>query len=740
MWGIKQLRGAMGGILTFLAIAGIPGVGRLSAQTPVKAAAEARPHPGTTVLVGAEPGAGFGTGIGRAGDINGDGFADLLVGTPFAQTNRGRVELFFGSAVGLQPKAAWVLEGRRPGEQLGLVISGVGDVNGDRFSDFMVSRVNTEGTKGPSTWVELFLGSTSGPVATSWRFLHEHPGFYIGGRAGPAGNLNGDTFPDVFIGAHMHRSPPDEKASGTVFVFYGSTNGLAATPDWSYKGPIAGDGFGAAIAGAGDVNGDGFADLIVGAPLDDQAGHDSGRIYVFHGSRAGLSPMPNWSRHSPLEIRDAYSSDRDGYFGAAVASAGDVNRDGYTDILVGAHFAEEDDADEGVAFLFFGSATGLQREPQWIGQVNQPFANFGIALDGGGDLNGDRYADVLVAAPYASNNQQKEGFVGAWMGSHRGLAEEPAWTGESDRTEDYLGEHLVFLGDVNKDGYADLAMSETGFRDGGQYKGRVVVKYGSAEGLKGSSNWRVSKPWSLVCQQWWDRSRLLPRITAGAGGLAGVALFGGVGWQWLRRRKARVAAEARRLSFHEAARDVHDEIGPLVTTLGAIVAETGGGSLLATRLEVPLVDLGDALDHLAWKWKNDGTDLRRTVEWMLGGGARIAGAAGLKVVTEMETLRPDGVLLEGSLQQLQPCIREAVTNVVKHASATTVFLRASMSNPSTLHLEVEDDGKGMSEPSGSPGQDGLQNLTSRLRQIGGRCEIAAEPGRGVLVCFEVPLN
>jgi signal transduction histidine kinase len=132
--------------------------------------------------------------------------------------------------------------------------------------------------------------------------------------------------------------------------------------------------------------------------------------------------------------------------------------------------------------------------------------------------------------------------------------------------------------------------------------------------------------------------------------------------------------------------------------------------------------------------------MRRSIEWMFTGAARIAEAAGLKVVTEMGTLRSDGTLPEGSLQQLQPCLREAVTNVVKHARASTVFLRASMTRTSMLHLEVEDDGQGMSVAAGSPGQDGLQNLAARMRQIGGRCEMAAEPGRGVLVFFEIPVG
>jgi hypothetical protein len=417
-----------------------------------------------------------------------------------------------------------------------------------------------------------------------------------------------------------------------------------------------------------------------------------------------------------------------------------VNRDGYDDILVGAHFAEEDDADEGVAFLFLGSAAGLRRDPQWIGQINQPFANFGIALAGGGDLDGDGHGDVLVAAPYASDEQQKEGFVGAWMGSGRGLVTEPAWTGESDRTEDFLAEHLAFLGDVNKDGFADVAISETGFRDDGQYKGRVVVKYGSPDGLKNSSNWRVTKPWPLAWQQWWDRSPIVPRIIVGGGIAVTFTLTLGIVLYWLRQRDAAVAAAARRTAFHEAARDVHDEIGPLVTTLGAIVAEPGPATELAHRMESHLVEMGDALDHLAWKWKSEGTDLRRTVDWMFTGAGRIAGSAGLKVVTEMSALRADGTFPEGAVQQIQSCLREAVTNVVKHARASTVFLRASMVHGAMMRLEVEDDGQGMSTAPGSPGQDGLQNLTSRMRQIGGRCEVAAEPGRGVLIWFEIPLG
>lgn len=326
------------------------------------------------------------------------------------------------------------------------------------------------------------------------------------------------------------------------------------------------------------------------------------------------------------------------------------------------------------------------------------------------------------------------------MGSSRGLATSPSWTGESDRTEDYLGEQLACLGDVNGDGFADVAVSETGFRDEGQFKGRVLVKYGSPEGLRSSSNWRVTKPWTLVWQQWWDRSGPVPRVLVVAACTLGLTLISGMVLRRLRQRKAAVAIDARRAAYRDAARDVHDEIGPLVTTLGAIVADQGLGQALAPRLEGPLAELGDALDHLAWKWKSEGADLRRTVDWMFTSVGKIAESAGLRVVIELGALRPKGTLPEHAVQQLQSCLREAVTNVVKHARASSVFLRASTLDESLMRLEVEDDGRGAFAASGSLGQDGLRNLTSRMRQIGGRCEVAAEPGRGVLVWFEIPLG
>ncbi|MFM7103276.1 MAG: integrin alpha [Verrucomicrobiota bacterium] len=91
------------------------------------------------------------------------------------------------------------------------------------------------------------------------------------------------------------------------------------------------------LAAAGDVNGDGFADLVVGAPLDDQAGLDSARVYVYYGSKSGLAGSPGWVRHLPLTIRDRFSSDLQAYFGCSVASAGDFNGDGFADIVAGAN-------------------------------------------------------------------------------------------------------------------------------------------------------------------------------------------------------------------------------------------------------------------------------------------------------------------------------------------------------------------------------------------------------------------
>ena len=143
------------------------------------------------------------------------------------------------------------------------------------------------------------------------------------------------------------------------------------------------------------MNGDGYADVIIGAPGD---GDRNGRACLYLGSTGGLSAGPTW------EVR----GDIIGNLGQSVAGGGDVNGDGYPDVLVGAYQYDHGQVDEGRAYRYLGSAEGLSEEAAWSGEGNEAFAIYGASLSLSGDVNGDGYSDAMIGAPtyYLSTRDQ----------------------------------------------------------------------------------------------------------------------------------------------------------------------------------------------------------------------------------------------------------------------------------------------------------------------------------------------
>ncbi|HOK90961.1 MAG TPA: PASTA domain-containing protein, partial [Candidatus Hydrogenedentes bacterium] len=254
---------------------------------------------------------------------------------------------------------------------------------------------------------------------------------------------------------------------------------LLMSEQWAYTGDQNGAYVGRALARA-DVNGDGRVDLIVGAPYYDNGETDEGRVLVFYGTASGFPSVPNLT----LEINVAYAN-----FGTAVSSAGDVNGDGYDDVIVGASRYNNLQVQEGAAYLFLGSASGLSASPAWQVESNQAYALLGDAVAGAGDVNGDGYDDVLVGIPsYDDGSTQDVGRVQCYYGSASGLSTTPGWTVTGDRANARLGFAVSTAGDMNGDTYDDVVIGAPYYTGTATQEGRIYVYYGSASGLSSSSD------------------------------------------------------------------------------------------------------------------------------------------------------------------------------------------------------------------------------------------------------------
>jgi len=253
----------------------------------------------------------------------------------------------------------------------------------------------------------VYHGSASGLSTTAaWTAENDEAGAQFGFSVATAGDVNGDGYSDVIVGAHRYDN--GETDEGRAFVYNGSATGLAPDSSWTAESNQAGANFGVAVACAGDVNGDGYSDIIIGAHLYDNGQTDEGRTFVYLGSPGGPALAPGWT---------AEGDQPGANFGISVAGAGDVNGDGYSDVVVGAHRYDNAQTDEGRAFVYHGSASGLGLAAAWTGESDQASANLGISVACAGDVNGDGYSDVLAGAPLYDDVQTSEGRASVYYGN-----------------------------------------------------------------------------------------------------------------------------------------------------------------------------------------------------------------------------------------------------------------------------------------------------------------------------------
>jgi len=364
-----------------------------------------------------DAGALFGSAVGTAGDVNNDGYADIIVGAPAYHSEEDQVGtvgaalIYRGSAGGLNLDPDWLFLGQKD-SQFGISV-GSGNFNGDAYSDVIVGADNYSVGEVHKGAVFIFYGSEIGITsAMSQTLVGPQAGALFGNSVSPAGDVNGDGYEDIIVGARSYDNG-DAVNAGAIFVYFGSEAGLMSS-GWMFTGTAAGAELGSAVAGAGDVNGDGYGDIIAGAPYSAIL-EETGRVIVFHGSVTGPGLIPNWQVSSE-QINDL--------FGISVGMAGDVNNDGYSDVLVGASrftgdaSTGDDQSEEGAAFIYFGGATGLEQSAGWHAEGNKANTLFGYSVGTAGDVNRDGYADVLAGAPeFRTVDREKRGRAFAYLGS-----------------------------------------------------------------------------------------------------------------------------------------------------------------------------------------------------------------------------------------------------------------------------------------------------------------------------------